>query len=197
MENLVSLVAKSCKMIENSDLVNTAYRDAISYHANQYRKYSDVPYVIHCLDVVRQLARWDIKKDKYPKIWASALLHDIVEDCGISVETIKNKYPECADWIILLSRLPTIDKQMYLDNFIHKPIEVVIIKLADRCCNIHDFIHDAGQEKAKKYKMQAENLIGLIEKRRSEIINIFGLSTLVLIEKSFLKLEHDIEYSLI
>jgi myo-inositol-1(or 4)-monophosphatase len=93
-----------------SDIVHKAYMDAVMLHGEQVRKGTQVPYMIHVLGVAEQLALWQISREQEPELWAAAMLHDTVEDAGMTVAGIKLKYGEkVAGWVEMLTfrdRLP-------------------------------------------------------------------------------------------
>jgi len=67
--------------------------DAIGFaafaHANQRRKYSGEPYIFHPLEVYRILVEHGIEDED---IHAAAVLHDVVEDCGVSIATLERRF---------------------------------------------------------------------------------------------------------
>ncbi|MBE5745802.1 MAG: HD domain-containing protein [Clostridiales bacterium] len=72
------------KHLLNIDLVIKAYNIASSLHKEQKRK-DGTPYIMHPVSVAKILEELDFNAD----IIASALLHDVVEDCGYTLEEIK------------------------------------------------------------------------------------------------------------
>lgn len=64
---------------ESLDLINRAFLYAQEKHKDQYRK-SGEPYIIHLLNVAYILS--DLKLG--PKAIAAGLLHDVIEDCGVT-----------------------------------------------------------------------------------------------------------------
>jgi len=72
------------KHLLNIDLVIKAYNIASSLHKTQMRK-DGTPYIVHPLSVAKILEELDFNAD----IIASALLHDVVEDCGYTLEEIR------------------------------------------------------------------------------------------------------------
>ena len=57
-----------------------AHLVALVAHEGQFRKYNNVPYVIHCLNVYHIVADYTKNED----VWAAALLHDTVEDTNVT-----------------------------------------------------------------------------------------------------------------
>src|SRR4051794_24023567 len=71
----------------NLDLVSRAANFAISAHAADLRR-SGEPYVIHPIAVASILAKIHLDSETI----AAALLHDVVEDTEISLETIRTEF---------------------------------------------------------------------------------------------------------
>ncbi len=127
----------------NTRLVEKAFEWAARLHANQTRK-SGEPYLSHPLEVAYILAQ--MKMD-LPTI-AAGLLHDVVEDCNVPIETIKKEFGETVATIVegvtKLKNLPQssdkITKQA--ENLrkiflaMAKDLRVIIVKLADRLHNM-------------------------------------------------------------
>jgi len=78
----------------NLDILNDpeilhAYIFAREAHSGQKRKYINIDYIIHPLELASSLSNIKgITKDQI----ISALLHDVTEDCGISEELIHKKF---------------------------------------------------------------------------------------------------------
>ncbi len=140
---------------ESTDLVRQAYRYADECHEGQMRK-SGEPYIAHPLETALFLA--GLHLDSHTII--AALLHDVVEDCGVSLDEITQRFgPEVSklvDGVTKLTRmddklqLPTEDVATLMDDAEHlhaeslrkmlvsmaEDIRVVLIKLADRLHNM-------------------------------------------------------------
>jgi (p)ppGpp synthase/HD superfamily hydrolase len=59
-------------------------------HQGQTRKGTDVPYIVHVVNVSLILQRYGFDED----ITIAGLLHDVIEDCGTSRETVANAFGE-------------------------------------------------------------------------------------------------------
>ena len=140
---------------ESSRLVGQAYRYADECHVGQMRK-SGEPYIAHPLETALFLA--DLRLDTHTII--AALLHDVVEDCGVSLDEITRRFgPEVSklvDGVTKLTRMddklqpPAEDIANLMDDAesLHaeslrkmlvsmaEDIRVVLIKLADRLHNM-------------------------------------------------------------
>src|SRR5688572_9923369 len=72
---------------ERREQVRTAYEFARGAHEGQFRK-SGEPYVSHPLNVATLVA--DLRMDASTML--AALLHDVVEDCGVTLEEIETRF---------------------------------------------------------------------------------------------------------
>ena len=140
---------------ESTGLVGQAYLYADECHVGQMRK-SGEPYIAHPLETALFLA--DLRLDTHTIV--AALLHDVVEDCGVSLDEITRRFgPEVSklvDGVTKLTRMddklqpPAEDIANLMDDAesLHaeslrkmlvsmaEDIRVVLIKLADRLHNM-------------------------------------------------------------
>jgi GTP pyrophosphokinase len=133
---------------ERARLIEEAYSFAEHAHEGQSRKTGE-PYIVHPIDAAMTVA--DLKLDG--AAIAAALLHDVVEDCGVSNAEISTKFgPDVArlvEGVTKLSRLNLLrpeeavwDEGVQADNLrkmflaMAEDIRVVVIKLADRLHNM-------------------------------------------------------------
>lgn len=71
-----------------SDLIARALAFATKAHEGQTRKYTGEPYINHPKAVSDMLRKHGLSKD----VQAAAILHDVVEDCGVLLETIRAEF---------------------------------------------------------------------------------------------------------
>ncbi len=130
-------------------LITRAYERAQAAHEGQYRK-SGQPYIVHCVSVAQILAQMGMDATTV----AAALLHDVVEDTGITSADIEQEFgpkiAELVDGVTKLKQLPTgvegmhggkpRDREMeYLRKMflaMGSDFRVILIKLADRLHNM-------------------------------------------------------------
>ncbi|MCH2500317.1 MAG: bifunctional (p)ppGpp synthetase/guanosine-3',5'-bis(diphosphate) 3'-pyrophosphohydrolase [Dehalococcoidia bacterium] len=141
---------------DSIELVGQAYLYADECHSGQMRQSGD-PYIAHPLETALFLA--DLHLDTHTIV--AALLHDVVEDCGVSLEEITLRFgPEVSklvDGVTKLTRMddklqpPAEDVAGLMDDAesLHaeslrkmlvsmaEDIRVVLIKLADRLHNMN------------------------------------------------------------
>ena len=140
---------------ESIDLVGQAYRYADECHDGQLRK-SGEPYIAHPLEAALFLS--ELRLD--PDTIIAALLHDVVEDCGVSLDEITQRFgPEVSKLVDGVTKLTLMDDKLQppvedggdpMDDAEHlhaeslrkmlvsmaEDIRVVLIKLADRLHNM-------------------------------------------------------------
>jgi guanosine-3',5'-bis(diphosphate) 3'-pyrophosphohydrolase len=132
---------------EKLALVEAAYEFALNAHQGQVRKSGD-PYLDHPLQTAMMLA--DLQLDAASL--AAALLHDVPEDCKVSLAEIENKFgsevSKLVDGTTKLSKLSwrrgkTNKRESQAQNLrkmliaMAEDLRVVFIKLADRLHNMH------------------------------------------------------------
>jgi GTP pyrophosphokinase len=144
------IVARAGDVIspERARLIEDAYAFAEACHAGQMRDSGD-PYIVHPVDAALTVASLNLDGAAI----AAALLHDVVEDCGIANEEIAQRFGDdvarLVEGVTKLSRLnllppedTTWDEGIQADNLrkmflaMAEDLRVVIIKLADRLHNM-------------------------------------------------------------
>jgi GTP pyrophosphokinase len=123
-------------------LIREAYALADDAHKNQTRD-SGEPYVTHPVAVAMTLAGLGMDSDTL----IAGLLHDVVEDTDVSLETIRRRFgndvAQLVDGVTKLRRLTFASKEEEKAENVRKmlmaiarDIRVIIIKLADRLHNM-------------------------------------------------------------
>ncbi|MEM6747436.1 MAG: bifunctional (p)ppGpp synthetase/guanosine-3',5'-bis(diphosphate) 3'-pyrophosphohydrolase [Pseudomonadota bacterium] len=144
----------------DEDLLNRAYVFAMKAHGGQTRQSGD-PYFTHPLSVAAILT--DLKLD--PVTIATALLHDVVEDCDVSLADIQRDFgsevARLVDGVTKISKrelAPDADGQA--ENFAKfilatcKDVRVLLIKLADRLHNMRTLHHIKKPEKKQRIALE-------------------------------------------
>jgi (p)ppGpp synthase/HD superfamily hydrolase len=124
-------------IIFESDKLLQAYSLAYKSHEGQKRK-SGEPYFDHCVEVSKILHNeWEIKKENY---LIAALLHDTVEDAGVTLDYIKNEFGgEVSQLVEGVTKLNYGTDKETLSKVLDKSYinpGVAVIKLADRLHNM-------------------------------------------------------------
>jgi len=148
-------ILESIKAIDahaDVSLVKRAYDFAKVAHEGQKRK-SGEPFIIHPIEVAKIVI--ELRLD--PATIASSLLHDVVEDCDVTLEAIRKEFGNevaiLVDGVTKLSRISEkqeksehavrlAKEEEHFENLrrifvaMAKDIRVIIIKLADRLHNL-------------------------------------------------------------
>jgi GTP pyrophosphokinase len=133
-------------------LIQRAYEFARQSHSEQYRR-SGEEYILHPLGVAQILA--DLELDT--STIAAGLLHDVVEDAGVTVEKVEEGFgkeiAEMVDGVTKLGRLSfKTAEEAQAENLrkmliaVARDIRVILIKLADRLHNMRTLSY-LGQKK--------------------------------------------------
>jgi hypothetical protein len=134
-----------------------------------------IPYIIHPLQVVYRVQRWGIVEPNEANFdfWKAVLFHDILEDTDMPYDELVRLIGENAAVIVQHLTFSGGSKADYIQSFANKPIEAVVAKIADRCCNVDDFGWQAP-DYANKYLYMALDLFRLMDSRKQEIMDRFG-----------------------
>ena len=122
--------------------VRQAYRFADEAHLGQLRN-SGEPYITHPIAVAAQCAEWKLDAQAL----MAALLHDAIEDCGISkaelIERFGSPVAELVDGLTKLDKLQfDTREESQAESFrkmllaMARDVRVILIKLADRSHNM-------------------------------------------------------------
>lgn len=143
-QNINALKAKLLSYDPKADIeiVQKAYDFAAQAHEGQKRN-SGEPYITHPLSVAFILTDIEMDADTL----AAALLHDVVEDTGVSEEQLQNRFgqeiTQLVDGVTKLNRINfNSRREAQAENLrkmllaMAKDIRVIIIKLADRLHNM-------------------------------------------------------------
>jgi GTP diphosphokinase / guanosine-3',5'-bis(diphosphate) 3'-diphosphatase len=146
---------------ENLALIEKAIAYATEKHGGQMRK-SGEPYINHLINVAHILATLRVG----PSTIAAGLLHDVLEDCGISKEELTKAFDaEIATIVESVTKIGNIkftDEKEYMavnhrKIFIAmaKDIRVILVKLVDRLHNMRTLQYQPDE---KQRKISAETL---------------------------------------
>jgi len=127
---------------EGLDTVRRAYRYADEAHLGQMRN-SGEPYITHPIAVAAQCAEWKLDAQAL----AAALLHDAMEDCGITKADLIERFGiQVADLVDGLTKLDKLEfntrEENQAESFrkmllaMARDVRVILVKLADRSHNM-------------------------------------------------------------
>jgi (p)ppGpp synthase/HD superfamily hydrolase len=131
-----------------NNLVLRAASFAAEAHKGQVRKYTGQKYIVHPIEVMNIVA----SVPHTDAMLCAALLHDTVEDCGVTLEQIKELFgPEVEDLVFWLTDPPkgesgmnrAVRKELSRQRLEIAPPEAQTIKLADLISNTASIVkHD-------------------------------------------------------
>lgn len=143
--DVMALVKTYINKEEDLSFISKAFDFANKKHYGQFRKSGD-PYISHCIEVAYILAYY--KMD--PITIAAGLLHDVLEDCGVSAEEITQEFNEETTKIVkavtranIFNKIGTEDRASNLAKTYRSLLlaavndgRAIIVKLADRLHNM-------------------------------------------------------------
>lgn len=130
-------------------MINKAIKFATLCHANQMRKGTEIPYILHCLEAGTIASNLTHKEGKLDdEVVAAAILHDTIEDAYVSYEALQELFNKN---IANLVQSQSEDKSKSWQerkeatiNFLleNKSKEVEIATLADKLSNMRSIYRD-------------------------------------------------------
>lgn len=160
-QGLERILREQNRSEEDIKEIHRAFLFASKLHAGQYRV-SEEPYIIHPVEVAKILATLRVDKNTL----MASLLHDTIEDTGITPEQVGKEYGE--DVLNLVLGITKLDKLQFkskeerqAENFrrmfiaMAKDVRVILLKLADRLHNMRTLNYMAP---AKQVKIAQETL---------------------------------------
>ena len=125
--------------------------DAIAFaakcHEGQLRKGTSIPYMVHPMEACAIAAT--ITSD--PEVLAAAVLHDVAEDCGVTIQELKDRFGNrVAALVAAESELKEDDaegswvrrKQHIIDKLQDACGDELILTMADKLSNIRAICRD-------------------------------------------------------
>ncbi len=141
--SFASLVAKLDYLgAEGIEQVRRAYKFADEAHLGVTRR-SGEPYITHPIAVALQCTEWKLDSQAL----MAALLHDVMEDCGVSKTDLLEKFgPTVAELVDGLTKLDKLSfdtqEEGQVESFrkmllaMARDVRVILVKLADRTHNM-------------------------------------------------------------
>ena len=136
--------------------------DAVAFaseaHSGQVRRDAErSPYIRHPIEVAQLLSMAGIEDED---VICAAILHDVVEDCGIGVDVIGSMFgPRVAGFVLEVSDEPDLHGAARKDAQVVRvgmmSHEARLIKVSDKICNMSDILYrppvDWGASKRAEY----------------------------------------------
>ncbi len=178
MPTAADIVSRAGESIspERAKLIEEAYTFALNAHEGQSRKTGE-PYIVHPIDAAMTVA--DLNLDG--AAIAAALLHDVVEDCGVTNDEIGERFgadvARLVEGVTKLSRLNLLrpddviwDEEVQSDNLrkmflaMAEDIRVVVIKRADRLHNMRT-LHGLPPQKQQRVARETMEIYAPLAQR--------------------------------
>ena len=156
----------------DGDKLRQAFEFGMNAHDGQLRASGD-PYFFHPIAVANILA--DMRLDIDTII--TALLHDTVEDCDVTLETLGTLFgmdiAQLVDGVTKLSRISMQSGQssMQAENFrklllaMSEDVRVLLVKLADRTHNMRTITHITKPEKQSRIARETLDIYAPLAER--------------------------------
>ncbi|BAD41422.1 RelA/SpoT family protein [Symbiobacterium thermophilum] len=136
-------------------LIDNAFAFAKQAHEGQCRR-SGEPYITHPIAVAEIVASLELDEESI----AAALLHDVLEDCGVKYEELEERFGKevatLVDGVSKLDRLQfTSRDEAQVENLrkmflaMAKDLRVILIKLADRLHNMRTLKHQPSDAQVR------------------------------------------------
>lgn len=162
---------KSYDPSADEDLINRAYLFATKAHASQKRA-SGEPYISHPVEVAYKLTQYKLDASTI----VTALLHDTVEDTGITLEEVEKNFGKeiagLVDGVTKLSRLEGKSENLkQAENFrklliaMSEDLRVLLVKLADRLHNMETLSHIKSPEKRQRIARETVEIYAALAER--------------------------------
>lgn len=165
----------------DTPLLMSAVNFAAKCHISQRRKYDNTPYINHPIRVATMVSKHPISTIE---TIIAALLHDVIEDCGVTYTDIVNMNfgPNVPDLVHSVTNRETVGnrKQRMAAEFERlgkESMESKIIKLCDRIDNVHDLKSHLMNKKistgfCKIYVDESLQLVECIKNADEDLANI-------------------------
>jgi len=131
--------------MESHILIDSALIFAARAHAKQHRKNTDVPYIIHPVGVMMVLVECS---ETAPELLAAALLHDTIEDTGVTLPELQARFGEHVAQIVEGCSEPNRGetwehrKQHTVAYLKTAPRDIALVAAADKLHNVRSMIMD-------------------------------------------------------
>jgi (p)ppGpp synthase/HD superfamily hydrolase len=160
--------------------IEHAIEFALQAHKGQTRKDEQngvaMPYVVHPIEVLKVLWTWGVC-DKVTG--PAAVLHDVLEDCvDVNASHINFYFGAAVARVVQELTCPAgMVKAEYLRTFLEPAktsVSALVIKLADRLCNVADFLR-TDPKYARKYFERAAPVWDAFVERCDEVAEQWGV----------------------
>ena len=139
----------------NLPFTNRAIIFANAKHCGQKRSNGN-DYISHPLAVCRCLIMHNVIDDV---ALAASVLHDVIEDCGVTAEELGKYFPPATVYLVTLLSKEKNEPGETVFGRIAADTRAVLIKLADRRHNLSEAIGVFGLERLEKYVRETADFV--------------------------------------
>ncbi len=131
-----------------ADLSNRAKLFAWDAHKHQVRTGTSCPYIVHPLGVAWRVVKHGGTETEIAAAW----LHDVIEDCGVSLDSIRSQFGEVADIVNACTQRGStwLDRRTnFLRSIPTMSPGALLVSVADKCDNLHSIfcgLEDVGEQ---------------------------------------------------
>jgi (p)ppGpp synthase/HD superfamily hydrolase len=149
----------------SQELYIRAYKYAARSHHGQYVPGSDLPYITHLsfvsMEIMSSLSVGNKRNGDLAV--QCALLHDTLEDTGVTYEQVKEKFGiVVACGVQALTKNIKLDENKQMEDSLRRikkqPKEIWMVKMADRITNLQPPPSHWNNEKRKEYRNEANQI---------------------------------------
>ena len=136
-------------------------------HGDQKVPGKEYSYIVHlatvCMEILAAVGREE-QLDADLAVQC-ALLHDVIEDAGVSFEALQARFGESvAQGVLALSKNAALTdkKEKMIDSLERirmRPREIWMVKIADRICNLQEPPRHWSREKRARYQEEARFIL--------------------------------------
>lgn len=133
---------------------------AAEVHSGQVRD-DCTDYIDHPVGVARIILNMKVETDpiEEEKMIIDALLHDVVEEKGVSQDLLRQRFgEESAGDVMALSKTKRVDPDLYYET-IAMLVRLIIVKAADRLHNISNMVKTYSTDRLEKYAKETRERI--------------------------------------
>lgn len=158
-------------VMATAEIFEKALIYAVRKHKGQRRKGNKRPYINHVLDVLSTVNEIKGESTNIYLLCICALLHDVCEDCGVSIKKIAKKFGHHVASIVDELTINEIEcellgKTEYLKRkMLGMSSYALVIKLCDRYSNIRD-MKDMPESFQRKYVTSTRVILDALMKER-------------------------------
>lgn len=159
-------------------MINKAYQFANNAHKGQFRKYTGEPYITHPAEVATIVS----KVTACPDTIAAAYLHDVIEDCGVTGDELKQVgfSDKTVALVVQLSDVSkpedgnrALRKKLDREAYINATPEAQTIKLADMISNAISIVA-FDPSFAKVYVKECQLLLPYLSEGSDELKKVYS-----------------------